>query len=306
MVNTLINWRILMKRLFMQLLIINFLCISSPLDAFADDEFRIWSEFVNLLREDRFTEDMIRPHLEPLRKPIMDVLTNMIGEVDLDNIDSRPEVIRADDHISYLVPLSFDDSEPATYCFTFIEENDKWHLRHIENIFIRLDKLSSLPASEFPDLPDDKKNWQREENYWSKQVRLLNYLTGEKGKEFAFDWFKDGSGYFLTAKTWIPFVTPRIAFILYLCWEQANLRGSEVTLEKLDDSEAVVRIGPQQIKIYMHASHLRQQISFEDYVQLFSTIWEDRADKAGWHLDIIGGGWPITFHFKADSSGIDR
>jgi hypothetical protein len=111
------------------------------------------------------------------------------------------------------------------------------------------------------------------------------------------NWFKDGAGYFLAAKTWVPFVEPGKAFILYLCWEQANLRKSKVTLEKLDENEAMIRIRPLLIDIYLQASHLKQQISFEDYVQIFTTIWEDRAEKAGWKLEIIGGDYLIGFHF---------
>jgi len=86
------------------------------------------------------------------------------------------------------------------------------------------------------------------------------------------NWLKDGAGYFLAAKTWVPFVEPEKAFILHLCWEQANLRRNKVTLEKLDENAAMIRIRPLLSDIYLQASHLKQQISFDDYVQIFATI----------------------------------
>ena len=103
-------------------------------------------------------------------------------------------------------------------------------------------------------------------------------------------------GYLLGAKTWVPFVDPKKAFILYLCWEQAQLRGNKVILEKLDDKEAFVKIRPIYIDLYLRSSHLKQQISWEDYMQIFFTIWEERAKKAGWHLDFITGEYIIGFH----------
>lgn len=107
-----------------------------------------------------------------------------------------------------------------------------------------------------------------------------------QGRDYAFDFFKDGAGYFLAAKTWVPFVEPRRAFILYACWEQANLRGNPVTLEKLGDAEAVVRVSTYYFGLYKASAHLRQQIPFEDYRRIFETIWRDRARAAGWAFEI--------------------
>ena len=124
---------------------------------------------------------------------------------------------------------------------------------------------------------------------WSREVRLFNELAALKGKAYAFDFFKDGEGYFLAAKTWVPFVEPRKALVLYACWEQANLRGNTVRLEKLDDGEAVVEMSTYFFKLYHVAAHLRQQIPFEDYTRIFETIWQDRARAAGWTLEIEYG-----------------
>jgi hypothetical protein len=168
----------------------------------------------------------------------------------------------------------------------------------MESITVRLDKISSLPASTFPDLPEEKKGWMREEIRVSNQVNLFNLLSKEKGREFAFNWFKDGPGYLLTAKAWVPFYPVRKALILYLCWEQANLNGNKVTLEQLDDNQAKVLMNPIYFKLYKQAGHLYQQISSEDYRRIFETIWHDRATSAGWELTIEYKGEETILNFK--------
>lgn len=292
-----------MKRLAIFLIINSFILIYFTYDAFAIDDFKLWQEFLQLIKKGEFTEDMIRPHFESLRKSNMEFLNMMKDKASWDELESKPEIIRVNDQINYLIPLTFD-SYKTTYCFTCIEENGQLYLKHIEAIFIRLDKISLLPTSEFPDLSDQQKAWAREEIYWSEQVRLFNFLSEEKGKEFAYEWVKreigNGVGYLLGAKTWVPFVEPKKAFILYLCWEQAKLRGNKVILEKLDDKEAIVKIRPIYIDIFLSSSHLKQQISWEEYVQIFFTIWQERAEKAGWQLDFITGEYLIGFHFRSD------
>jgi len=89
------------------------------------------------------------------------------------------------------------------------------------------------------------------------------------------------------AKTHVPFVKPSEAFILLLCYDESNLRGSKVTLEKLDDNDAIVHIESIFLKLYYASGQFRNQISHEDYISIYETIWHDRADKAGWNLNII-------------------
>jgi hypothetical protein len=120
----------------------------------------------------------------------------------------------------------------------------------------------------------------------SLEETLIGMKAALKGKEYAFSFFKDGAGYFLAAKTWVPFVEPRKALVLYACWEQAHLRGNQVTLEKLDDREAVVRLSTYYFGLYHVTAHLRRQIPFEDYTRIFETVWQDRARAAGWTLEI--------------------
>ncbi len=259
----------------------------------------IWKDFVSSLKHGKLTSKRIRPLHESLKEPILKFLVTMKDKATWKEFESIPEVHQVGNHVNFLIPLTFEGKK-TTYCFTFIVEDNKWYLQHIESIVIRLDKIPHLPASIFPDLPEDQKAWMREEIRVSEQVRLFNLLKEQKGKDFAFSWFKDGAGYFLMAKTWVPFVSERKAFILFTCWEQANLRGNSVTLEKIGDQEAIIRMKPNYFQLFHRTGHLKQQVSFEDYKKIFETIWQDRASNAGWNLQMTYEPEECIFHFTKE------
>jgi len=253
-----------------------------------DGDLAIWKEFVAALKEGGPASDRVRPYYEELRAPILGYLKIAREKAAWAEWERTPEIHRVGDHVHFLIPLTFD-GQTTVYCWTFVVDGGVWYFRHLEAINIRLDKTGPLPASTFPDVDEVTKAHIREENGWSREVRIFNLLAELKDKPFALDAFKDGNGYFLSAKTWVPFVEPRRAFILYACWEQANLRGNKVTLERLDDDEALIRMSPYYFRLYEESAHLAQQISFLDYAAIFETIWKDRARAAGWDLTIEYG-----------------
>ena len=260
------------------------------------NDLRVWREFVETLEKGQMTADKVRPYPEmtPYKERIMGFLSTMREKAIWQEWQATPECYRVGSHLHYVIPLSFD-GEKATYCFTFLVEGENWYFRHLETITIRLDKIATLPTSEFPDIAEQQKAWLRQERYWTEQVRLFNFLVKEKEKDFAFNWFADGKGYFLAAKAQVPFLPPEKAFVLYLCWEQAKLNGSSITLEKLDGQQAIVRMKPIYFQLYEEAGHLKEQISFADYRKIFETMWQDRANKAGWDLSISYGDGQCTF-----------
>jgi hypothetical protein len=264
-----------------------------PVPSAAQDSIKVWQEFVSSLKAGTITVDRIRPYEGLSSETLLGWLALIGKEIPSEQLSVNPEVHRVGDHLHYLVSL-----EGSTFCFTFLIENHTWYFRHLENIFIRLDRIDSLPTSQFPDIPEEQKAWMREEIFWSQQVHFYNLLTQEKGKDFALNRFKDGGGYFLAAKTWVPFVPAPRAFVLYACWEQANLRGNSVVLERLGDHEAVIRF-PRILyfDIYERAAHLKPMITFEDYRGIFEAIWRDRAVNAGWNLEIeFAPGGDCVFH----------
>ncbi len=237
------------------------------------------------LRNDQMTLDKIRPFDDAWKETILGWLKQIKEYAPPEVLEAEPEYFRVDNKVIFILPLT-SEGRKVDFCFTFLTEGDRWYFHQLETIFIRLDKTPAPPTSVFPDIPEETKAKDREEWRVSKQVRLFNFLSKEKGKDFAFNWFRDGPGYFVASQVRAPFVTPKKAFILYLCCEQANLRGNKVTLEKLEDEEALVRMELIYFALYKAAADLKEQISYEDYCRMFETIWQDRAEKAGWKLKI--------------------
>jgi hypothetical protein len=281
---------------------------SNPGFAFRQDALKIWREFVSALKNDRLTLENIRPPDHLSEESQLQILSLFRANAVWEEWEVEPEIVKHGDLITFIISLKQKSKSAGTYTFNFIVENGQWYFRFLEGIVIRLDKVTSLPASEFPDLPEARKAWIRQESYWSKMIGIYNSLVEAKGKDYAMGIFLDGAGYALAATVWIPFFRPSRSFILYLCWEQANLHGNKVTLEKLEDNEATVRFDDlQYFALYMRTSHLKQQISLEDYIGIFEAIWQDRAKNAGWNLEIEGKGRQIVFHFtrqEADSLSV--
>ena len=286
-----------MQRVFVLFIAAVIFTACPPKAAHSQESARIWQEFVSTLRKGEMTADKIRPYHESLRQPMMGFLTTMKEKASWKEWQATPEAHCVHNQVHYLIPLTFDGQQ-ATYCFTFMIEGGQWYFQQLEAITIRLDQLSTLPVSKFPEVAEEQKAWIREEIFWSKHVYLFNVLSQEKGKEFVLNLFKDGAGYFVAARALVPFLPPPKAFILYLCWEQSNLRGNQVTLEKLDEDQATVRLAPAYFALYDRTAHLKQQISYEDYRQIFETIWQDRAHNDGWSLQITYKEGECVFHFR--------
>jgi hypothetical protein len=256
----------------------------------------IWHEFVDYMKSGAFPSDKVQPYHPLIKEPLLRILDRLRNQAKWEEWLSPDEVYQIDNQVHFLLPLTFGDQQD-TYCFSFVIEEKQWYFQHIESITIRLDQITSLPTSIFPDIPESQKAWIREELHVSEQIRLFKQIVDEKGKLLAYEWFKDGAGYVMAAKTWVPFTRIERAFILYLCWEQANIRGNDVVLQKLDDREAIVQINPIYFRLYQQTVHIRQLIHWEDYRQLFEIIWQDRAKQSSWELEIGYEGDTCILHF---------
>ncbi|MGZ5479747.1 MAG: hypothetical protein ACXWGZ_09140, partial [Candidatus Aminicenantales bacterium] len=244
------------------------------------DDLAIWKEFVSALKAGTLTVDRIRPlygtdkglllkWLEELMKATRD--SGALSDWD------APEIIPVENLVHFVVKLRIGRKTTTERSLSFIKEGGRWYFGHMENIMIRLDRIPPPPTSEFPALPEDTMTWQRNEILWSDLVRIYLRTAEKNGKDFALSLFKTGDGYFVAATSWVPFVPPARAFILYLCWAESRLYGNLVTLEKLTDEEAVVEMQTHFFFLYKRSSHMRQWLPFEEYRTIFETIWQDRA-----------------------------
>jgi len=256
---------------------------------------RVWRKFLERLSRTGISRARMKPYMPELAEPMTLILRNLAPAAAA-FAAARPEYHRVGDQLHVVVELPQDRG--GTWCFSFDVSGATWYFQHVENIVLRLDRTGSPPVSHFPDITDDRKTWIREEMATTETVRLFNFLCESKGKDFAFDWFRDGRGYVLAARTWVPFVEPHRAFVLYACWELANLRRHPVTLERLTDEDARVRIRPLYFQLYQRTGHMRKQIDFADFRRLFETIWTDRATTAGWRCQIVYEGDDVVLQLS--------
>lgn len=263
--------------------------LSSLFQVRAQEPGEIWNDFLDKLRNNRISVEMIDPMEElgdafkPVLLSFLDSLRVQASEIDWTR---DPEIIVQGDKILFITPwtTSFDT---VTYCLTFKTVGSKWYFEHIESIFIRLDKYEPLPRSNFPDIDESQKAWMREENFWS--YIIINFylpVSQKNGQTYALDLLKDGGGYNVAAKAWVPFLPDHKAFILYLCWEQSRLRGNNVTLKRLDDNKSEIIIESQYLALYNNSAHMRNIISIEEYKTIYETIWRDRIKYSGWNMTI--------------------
>ncbi len=265
------------------------------------DDLAIWSDFLHALRSGGMADSSRYRTYDPaLRAPMMAMLETLRGMLVWDSCTVAPEVVRVGDQVHFIVPLVLREkgaTDRGTFCFTFVGRPERWYFQHLESILLRLDRIGPAPVSVFPDLPEEQKAWMRDELQTSADITHYVTLAREKGRDAAQRWFWDGAGYALAARAWVPFVPPERAFILYLCWEQANLRGQKVTLEALDDTTARVRLTPRYFELYRRAAHLRTQVGEAEYRELFESIWTDRATQGGWRLAFTYEGDDCVFRF---------
>ena len=257
----------------------------------------VWKDFAASLANGRITADRVRPYYPEFREAMLTFLGEFRKHARPDDWVATPELYRVGNQLHGIIRLTGADGNRVPYCFSLLLEDSTWYFQHVESIFIRLDKIGPLPASRFPDVTEGQKAWMRDERRATEQAQLFRLFVREKDRDSALALFRDGAGYALEARTWVPFVTPRKAFVLYLCWEQANLFSNPTTLESLDDDSAVVRFQPRWFKLYKQTAHLRQIISAEDFGSIFETVWQDRAQAAGWKLRINYSGDEVVLRF---------
>lgn len=288
-------------RLVPGLLVAAILVGGSGIGIASPDDLEIWRAFLGALRSGGMDDPARYRPLHPgLRDPLIGFLAEIRSTAVWTETDPPPEVFRVGSRRHYILPVAFrrgESTSTATLCFTLVLEGGEWYFEHLEGIVLRLDKLGDPPISSFPDLTEDEKAWIRDEIQVSKDVRLFAELLRERGKSAAFDWFKDGGGYALQARTWIPFVPPERAFILYAGWDLANLRGEGAVLEAMSDEAARIRFTPRIFALHARTAHLKSWISAEDLRRLFETVWLDRARAAGWDLRIAYEGDACVLHF---------
>jgi hypothetical protein len=246
-------------------------------------EQSVWRAFLSSLEDGSFGTDKVQPYENSLKKPMANLAWMLWRQIPRNIWPENPVAESVENRLVYRV--DFEQLGTTPFYFSFTVHGSNWFLSHVETIRIPLE-MPRCPISSFPDLPEDVKAFMREEIAATEVVRILNYIRNEHGWGSALDWIKDGRGYALAARAWVTRLPQHLAFVLYVCWEQQRLRGSQVTLIELTETSATLRMKPAFLDVYAKSAHLRQMIAYTDYTVAFRTIWSDRAENAGWALTI--------------------
>lgn len=251
---------------------------------------QIWGEFIEKLKYDCLAED---DFTSENRDFLMFFLTG-------DNRKfRRDKIINASiccdiGETKHIVTACCDDGQ---YRFDFLFSDGKWKLCFIECITIPIKVIDEIPFNNFPVMTEHE-IWVRTEKNISRIVYLYNKLKECFGKDQALEWFLDGAGEYLAAKSWIPYFDEKKAFVVYVAWCESRLNGETISIELFEDRNCIIRIKDHLwFKVYNSASHLKPFISDSEYREIFEYIWIDRGKQSGWNIELeyIGTDTLISF-----------
>jgi len=244
---------------------------------------RVWKEFTDKLKGATLRQDDFAPEMRAFLYPL---LCGEGSRTRRDKFAAAPaEYYCGETRESVLLHCADDE-----YRFDFALLEDKWVLCFIECITLPVSAIPAVPYETFPPL-SDKEAWIRAEKAISRDVYLYCKLKRLLGAEEALNWFNDGAGEFMGAKSWVPFFEERKAFIVYSAWMENRIYGESVVIDVFSADRCVLRLRQHLwFRLYRSALHLAQQISLEEFRALFEHIWKDRAKHSGWEIEFTYDG----------------
>lgn len=237
----------------------------------------IWSEFQEKLKNDAltvsdFTTEMCQ-NLAPL----------LCGEQSAARrqkfLDSPFDIYEGVGKISVVSHCTDDD-----YRFDFLISGLAWKLAFIECITLPVFGIDVFPYSEFMPLNEKELHIRREKEI-SQLVYFYLKFKELVGKTKALEMFYDGKGEYLCARSWVPFYSDSLSFIAYSAWYECRINGENVVIQEFQESKCKVTIYNHMWRdIYFTVGHLNAVIQYSEYMELFESIWEERARSAGWEV----------------------
>ena len=238
----------------------------------------IWNEFLEKLKHDSFSEDDFTDDNRVFLFPFLSGYTAQFRREKY--IKSPAELF--DGENKKIVIFSCPDDK---YRFDFIIDKGKWRLCFIECITLPIANINNFPYSSFTALPE-KEAWIYAEKSISKTIHFFCKLRELIGFENALLWFNDGAGEYLCAKSWVPFYKESKAFIIYCAWIENRINGEDVSVEMFEDTKCIIRfVNHLWFSVYHVSTHIKTQLTLDEYKILFEHIWTDRAINSGWSID---------------------
>ena len=206
---------------------------------------------------------------------------------------ANPIFEQGEDKFIYHIPL--DDGWEVRLDFIF--ENEKYILANLDSYTLPLKKVDCLPFNSYPPLPE-RESIMRQEYAVTRTVDYYVRLKEIIGKQEALNWFKDGKGEHTGVPAWMPYFTKRKAFIAYTAWIQNRLYGEDIYITKFTEEHSELLFKNSScLFLYKVAGHLKHMIPYDEYIELFETIWKDRAIFNGYTASFAYENEDITISF---------
>lgn len=229
----------------------------------------ILEDFQNKIKNNSLTEDDIREDFLSMFKNAYPDNTFIKRIADCEN----PIFEQGEDKYIFHIPL--DDGWEVR--LDFLHENEKYKLVDLDGYTLPLKKVEQLPFNNFIPLPE-KEPIMRQEYAITRTVDYYARLKNIIGKQEALNWFKDGKGEKTGVAAWMPYFTKRKAFIAYTAWMQSRIYGEDVYITEFSEEHSELLFkNSSWLFLYKVAGHLKNMITYDEYIELFETIWKNRA-----------------------------
>lgn len=240
----------------------------------------IWNEFRNKLKDDTLTESDFAAEMRAFLQPLL------CGERSASRrkkfLEAPYDVYESAGGISVVLHCADDD-----YRLDFSCDGFSWRLAFIECITLPVLGMEAVPYSEFVPL-GKKEAFIRREKEISRLIYFYLKFKELVGKQEALTMFCDGRGEFLCARSWVPFYSDGLSYIAYLAWYESRMNGETVVVEEFQENRCVVVFYNHIWRnVYFRAAHLNPIIAYAEYMELFESVWKDRAGNAGWEIEFV-------------------
>lgn len=187
--------------------------------------------------------------------------------------------VQGEDKYIFHIPLG-DEWEVRV---DFVREDNAYKLVFLDSYTIPLTCVDALPFHDFTPMPKWE-NRMREEYRITRIIHDYVRLIDIIGKNEAINWFKDGQGEKSGVIAWMPYFTKRKAFVAYTAWMQNRIFGEDIYIMRFSEEESELFFrNSNWLYLYQTATHIKQMITYEAYIELFESIWQDRAAQNDLH-----------------------
>jgi len=230
---------------------------------------KILEDFQNKVKLNSLTQD------DFLRENFFPMFHNSYSNTFIKRIADCENPIFEQGEDKYIFHIPLDDGWEVR--LDFICENDKYKLADLDGYTLPLKKVDQLPFNDYIPLPE-RESIMRQEYAITRTVDYYARLKEIIGKQEALNWFKDGKGEKTGVPAWMPYFTKRKAFIAYTAWMQNRIYGEDIYITKFSEEHSELLFkNSSWLFLYKVAGHLKHMIPYDEYIELFETIWKDRA-----------------------------